>query len=124
MLTILIIEDDPETAQLLADVLTLNGYAFHQAARAQEGIELARTMKPNLILLDIALPGMSGLEVAKRLKQDPTTKHIPIIAVTALAMKADRESALAAGCDEYIAKPIIVNNLVKEIRRFLNEKEV
>jgi CheY-like chemotaxis protein len=124
MLTVLVIEDEPITAQMLVDVLALKGYAGHQAATAQEGIDLARTIKPNLILLAMSLPGMNGLEVAKLLKQDPVTQHIPIIAVTALPMMDGRELALSAGCDEYEPKPINMNNLMKKIRKFLNEKEV
>jgi two-component system cell cycle response regulator DivK len=79
---------------LLADLLTLKGYAFHQAATAHAGIELAKTKQPNLILMDLALPGMNGLDAAQLLKQDPVTRHIPIIAVTALLVERDRDLAL------------------------------
>ncbi|MCS5695182.1 response regulator [Desulfofundulus thermocisternus] len=81
------------------------GYKTREAATAEQGLEMVRREKPGLILLDIELPGMDGLQVARLLKGDPATRDIPVLAVTAYAMKGDAEKALAAGCDDYISKP-------------------
>jgi len=119
MSAILVIENNPINMQLMADLLELMGYGIHQAETAPVGIALARAETPKLILMDIGLPGMDGLEATRILKQDPATKDIPIIAVTAHAMKGDRERALASGCDEYITKPIDIRELRKVVGRFI-----
>ena len=122
MATILVIENNPTNLQLLSDVLELQGYSIYQAVTAPAGIDLARSKMPRLILMDIGLPGMNGLEATRILKQDPATKDIPIIAVTAHAMRGDRELALAAGCDEYITKPIDIHMIAETVGQLLSRQ--
>jgi two-component system cell cycle response regulator DivK len=104
--TILVVEDNPLNMQLMAAILGGAGYAVLQATDAQAGLELARRERPALILMDIQLPGMDGLSATRLLKDDPETRGIPVIAVTAYAMTGDRERILAAGCDDYLSKPV------------------
>jgi two-component system cell cycle response regulator DivK len=104
--TILIIEDNPANMKLATFLLQSVGHEVLSALDAEQGLTLALARKPELILMDIQLPGMDGLEASARLKRDEATRTIPIIALTALAMKGDEERIRAAGCDGYIAKPI------------------
>src|SRR4051812_24637885 len=106
MTTVLIIENNPANMTLAAFLLSREGYEVLSAVDAEAGLMLAREQLPQMILMDIQLPGMDGLEATRLLKASPATRHIPIIALTALAMKGDEERILAAGCDSYIAKPI------------------
>ena len=106
MARILIIEDNPTNMTLAIFLLQSAGHAVLSATDAETGLTLARDERPNLILMDIQLPGMDGLEAARLLKQDEATRGIPVIALTALAMKGDEERIRAAGCDGYIAKPM------------------
>ena len=106
MATILIVEDNPTNMTLAVHVLESAGYTVLTATDAEAGLALARDVLPQLILMDIQLPGMDGLEATAHLKKDVTTKAIPVIALTALAMKGDEERIRAAGCDGYIAKPM------------------
>ena len=106
MAKILIIEDNPTNMKLASLLLRNAGHTILCAVDAETGLTLARADQPDLILMDIQLPGMDGLAATSLLKQDPVTAAIPVIAVTALAMKADREKSQAAGCDAYIAKPL------------------
>jgi signal transduction histidine kinase len=117
---ILVVEDNLTNIQLLSDVLELGGYSVYRAGTARAGIEVARRISPRLIFMDIGLPGMDGLEAAKLLKEDPTTKDIPIIAVTARALKGDRERALSAGCDEYISKPVNTQDVTEKVSQLLS----
>lgn len=103
---VLVVEDHESNMELATDVLELAGYQVLQAFDAEEGIELAKREKPDLIVMDVGLPGMDGLEATRLLKADPATQHIPVLASTSHAMKGDRERILAAGCDAYISKPI------------------
>jgi CheY-like chemotaxis protein len=103
---VLVVDDNPVNLELVTDLLEVAGYDVLQAATGEEGVELARTMLPELILMDIRLPGMDGLAATRLLKDDEATQGILIIALTAQAMKGDEERALAAGCDGYISKPI------------------
>jgi two-component system cell cycle response regulator DivK len=116
---ILVVEDDQDNREMVIKVLKFHGYQVVEAVDGEEAIEKARTEKPDLILLDIYLPKMDGYEATKRLKGDSRLKDIPIIALTAHAMKGNREEALAAGCDGYIPKPINVRELPKQIQHFL-----
>ena len=116
---ILIVEDNPMNLELATDLLETAGYTVIHAGKAEEGIKLARDEFPDLILMDISLPGMDGLEATGVLKQDPKTRDIPVIAMTAHAMKGDEERALAAGCAGYIAKPIDTRAFPKEVARFI-----
>lgn len=117
---ILIIDDNLLNLKLVTYLLTAKGYDVHTAFDAEEGLRILKTFKPQLILMDIQLPGMDGLELTKKLKADPKYKDIPIIAITAYAMKGDKEKALAAGCDGYISKPIDTRTLPDFIRDYLH----
>ena len=116
---ILVCEDNLLNLRLVSDLLQAEGYQVLEATRAQQALALARESQPGLILMDVQLPGMDGLEATHRLKSDPTTAHIPVIALTAHAMQGDRERALAAGCDGYIAKPIDVASFPAQVRHYL-----
>lgn len=122
MAKILIIEDNPTNMKLVSLVLRNAGHTILCAVDAESGLTLARAEPPDLILMDIQLPGMDGLAATAILKQDPTTAAIPVIAVTALAMKADREKSHAAGCDAYMAKPLRYKELYLVIDTLLAEK--
>jgi two-component system, cell cycle response regulator DivK len=117
---ILIVEDNYTCLRLLDDTLGVHGYEILKATKGREAINLAREYSPDLILMDIRLPDISGLEVTGLLKQDHQTKCIPIIAVTAFAMLGDEAKALESGCDAYIAKPVIVENLLRTVDSFLS----
>jgi two-component system cell cycle response regulator DivK len=116
---ILVVEDNQDNREMVVKVLKFNGYQVIEAVDGEEAIEKAKTEAPALILLDIYLPKMDGYEVAKRLKGDTGLKDIPVVALTAHAMKGNREQALAAGCDGYITKPIDIRELPKQIQHFL-----
>ena len=106
MTTVLVIEDNAANLTLATFLLESVGHTVLAARDAEAGLTLARDKQPNLILMDIQLPGMDGLEATAMLKRDPATRAIPVIALTAFAMKGDEERILAAGCDGYIAKPM------------------
>src|SRR5271155_4964739 len=122
---ILLIEDNAENRYLLTFLLQQRGHEIITAESGPLGLELAAKVRPDLILLDIQLPGMDGHAVARALKSDPLLKAIPIVAVTSYAMVGDREKCLAAGAAGYIEKPINPESFVAEIERFLmpNEKD-
>jgi two-component system cell cycle response regulator DivK len=105
---------------LLNDLLEVHGYEILKTGQGLEAIKLAQDAKPDLILMDIQLPDLSGLDVTRLLKQDDQTKCIPIIAVTAFAMPEDKAKALESGCDAYIAKPVILDNLLRMVDAFLS----
>lgn len=117
---ILIIEDNVMNMKLFHDLLDAHGFHIIEAEDGIHIIELARKSKPDLILMDIQLPEISGLDVIKTLKAEKEMKHIPIIAVTAFAMKDNEEQVLAAGCDAYVAKPISIEPFLETIHRFLS----
>jgi two-component system cell cycle response regulator DivK len=106
MANVLIVEDNPANMKLATFLLQSAGHSVLSATDAEAGLTLARGEQPNLILMDIQLPGMDGLEATVLLKRDTATRAIPVIALTALAMKGDEERIRAAGCDGYIAKPM------------------
>lgn len=110
-MNILLIEDEPTDLKLFSAVLESSGHRVHKKDSAEQAVEEIKACKPELILLDLRLPGMSGLELARLLKQDPATQQIPIIAVTAGGDKFSKEEALAAGCDAYILKPVDTRKL-------------
>jgi two-component system cell cycle response regulator DivK len=118
---VLLIEDDDDAANLVRLLLEVEGYTVLRTADAEAGLQMARSRLPDLIVMDIQLPGMDGLTAAALLKQDPATAAIPIIALTALAMREDRERGKAAGCDAYIAKPLRYRELFKAIDGLLNK---
>lgn len=116
---ILLIEDNPQNRYLTVFLLERRGHQVVQADTGPVGLELAARVRPDLILLDIQLPGMDGHAVARALKADPTLRSIPIVAVTSYAMVGDREKCLAAGAEGYMEKPIDPATFVDEIERFL-----
>ncbi|HEU5394109.1 MAG TPA: response regulator [Candidatus Methylomirabilis sp.] len=119
MMTILIIEDNRRNMLLVRDLLEMHGFRTLEASDAEEGIARAKAERPDLILMDLQLPGMDGLTATRLLRQDPVTAAIPVIALTAHAMKGDRERALEAGCTGYIPKPIDTRRFLTQIRAFL-----
>ena len=118
--TILVVEDNELNMKLFHDLLEAHGYNILQTRDGMEALKLARQHKPDLILMDIQLPEVSGLEVTKWIKEDDALKAIPIIAVTAFAMKGDEEKIREGGCEAYIAKPISVTNFLKTVQQFLS----
>ena len=108
---ILVVEDKETNRKLVRDVLRFRGYEVAEATSAEDGLEMARTLRPALILMDIHLPGMDGIAALKQLRADPTTKEMPVIALTASAMPDEQETILAAGFDAYETKPIGVKRL-------------
>jgi CheY-like chemotaxis protein len=108
---ILIVDDNPTNLKLVAYLVRANGYDVDTAGDAEQAVAAIAANPPALILMDLQLPGVDGLELTRRLKADPATRNIKIIAVTAYAMKGDQEKALAAGCDAYVTKPIDTRGL-------------
>ena len=117
--TVLIVEDNELNMKLFHDLLEAHGYETLQTRDGLEALKIARENNPDLILMDIQLPEVSGLEVAKWIKEDENLKSIPIIAVTAFAMKGDEEKIRQGGCEAYIAKPISVSKFLETVERFL-----
>lgn len=116
---VLVVEDNPINMELAATLLESAGYRVLRAQDAEEGIVLAGSVCPSIILMDVGLPGMDGLKATAVLKQNPKTNRIPIVALTAHAMKGDRERALEAGCDGYIEKPIDTRRFPQMVAGFL-----
>lgn len=117
--SILIVEDNPMNLKLIRDVLQIEGYETLEAETGETGVELARERHPAVILMDVNLPQMDGREAMETLKADASTRQIPIIAVTSLAMKGDRERLLAAGFDGYISKPIDIKELPRLVESYV-----
>lgn len=118
--SILVVEDNELNMKLFHDLLEAQGYNVLQSRDGMEALKLARAHKPDLILMDIQLPEVSGLEVTKWLKEDENLRSIPVIAVTAFAMKGDEEKIREGGCEAYISKPISVVNFIETVEKFLN----
>lgn len=118
--TILVVEDNAMNMELITDLLESRGYLVVQATSGSDALNLAKTEHPGIILMDIQLPGLDGLTVTGVLKDDPQTRDIPIIALTAHAMRGDEEKAREAGCDGYISKPIDTRQLPVTIRAHLD----
>ena len=118
--TVMIVEDNELNMKLFNDLLEAKGYSTIQTRNGMEALELARQHKPDLILMDIQLPEVSGLEVTKWLKEENELHAIPVIAVTAFAMKGDEERIRQGGCEAYISKPISVNTFLETIETYLN----
>ena len=121
MKTVLIVEDNELNMKLFNDLLEAHGYATLKTSDGIEAIELARTHHPALILMDIQLPEVSGLEVTKWLKEDDELHVIPVIAVTAFAMKGDEERIRQGGCEAYVSKPISVPKFIETIKTYLGD---
>ena len=116
---ILVIEDQEDNRIILRDLLTSVGYEVIEALNGQDGVTLAETEKPDLILMDIQLPVMDGYEATRRIKCNPSLNSIPIIAVTSYALSGDEAKAAAAGCDGYVTKPFSPRALLAKVREFL-----
>ncbi|MBI1763512.1 MAG: response regulator [Acidobacteria bacterium] len=116
---ILIVEDNEQNLYLATYLLQNNGYEVSAARTGLEGLELARTLQPDLILMDLQLPELDGYEVTRRLKGDPATRQIPVLAVTSYAMSDDREKALAAGCAGHLEKPLAPETFASQVAKFL-----
>ncbi len=119
---ILIVEDNELNMKLFNDLLEAHGYETLQTRSGTEAFELARAHKPDLILMDIQLPGVSGIEVTRWIKEDGELRHIPVIAITAFAMKGDEEKIRQGGCEAYLSKPISIVTFLETVRAFLGEK--
>ena len=116
---ILVVEDNELNMKLLNDVLEAHGYEVMSTGRGAEAVEWARQYLPDLILMDLQLPDLSGLDATRQLKASPETRHIPVIAVTAFAMAGDEKRALDHGCDAYVAKPIILKDFLNLIAGYI-----
>jgi CheY-like chemotaxis protein len=120
--TVLVVDDNPTNLKLVSDVLAFDGYQILRAGDAEEAQNLIKTSPPDLILMDIALPGMDGLTLTRKLKADARTRDIIVVALTAFAMKGDDEKARAAGCDGYITKPIDTRTLSGSVASYLAKR--
>ena len=116
---ILVIEDHEENRRLLRDLLTSFGYELTEAVTGEEGLTVAAANPPDLILMDIQLPGIDGYETTRRIKANPALRHIPVIAVTSYALSGDDVKAFAAGCDAYVTKPFDPADLLEKIKGYL-----
>ena len=116
---ILVVEDHEDNRRIARDLLTSADYGVIEALSGEEGVTLAESQRPDLILMDVQLPGVDGYEATRRIKANPALRHIPIIAVTSYALSGDDKKALAAGCDAYVAKPYSPRELLVTIRRYL-----
>ncbi|WP_407050722.1 response regulator [Methyloraptor flagellatus] len=119
--TVLIVEDNELNMKLFHDLLEAHGYGTLQTRNGMEAMDIARAHRPDLILMDIQLPEVSGLEVTKWLKEDDDLRSIPVIAVTAFAMKGDEERIRQGGCEAYISKPISVAKFLETVRSYLGD---
>jgi two-component system cell cycle response regulator DivK len=120
--TVLIVEDNELNMKLFHDLLEAHGYRTIQTRNGIEALDLARQHRPNLILMDIQLPEVSGLEVTKWLKEDDDLRAIPVIAVTAFAMKGDEERIRQGGCEAYISKPISVSKFIETVKVYIGDQ--
>jgi two-component system cell cycle response regulator DivK len=118
---ILVVEDNAKNLKLIRDVLQFSGYEVVEARSGEEGVELAGRHSPDLVLMDLQLPGMDGVEALRLLRADPVTKSVPVVAVTAFAMETDRDRTLHAGFDGYVEKPISVRALPSQVKSFLEQ---
>jgi two-component system, cell cycle response regulator DivK len=116
---ILVIEDHGENRRILRLLLTSAGYEVIEASTGEEGVALAETARPDLIVMDIDLPGVDGYEATRRIKANPALKQIPIVAVTSYALSGDDVKAFEAGCDAYVTKPFVPRQLLAKIREYL-----
>ena len=117
---VLIVEDDHRSRKLLQDMLSAHGFDANVAVSAEDGIRLARELRPALVLMDLRLPGMDGFEAMESLRQDPVTREIPVVAVTASAMPQDRDRIMASGFCAYVPKPVRIRELLSLVRRLVD----
>jgi two-component system, cell cycle response regulator DivK len=119
--TILVVEDQEDNRQILRDLLASSGFLMIEAHDGQQALAMARSQRPDLILMDIQLPVVDGYEATRSIKRDPELKHIPVIAVTSYALSGDEERAREAGCDAYVAKPYSTRHLLAKIGQFFEK---
>jgi CheY-like chemotaxis protein len=119
---ILVVEDNEMLQEILVERLSFRGFEAIAAPNGQVAIELAQSANPDLILMDMSLPVLDGWEATRRLKADPATNHIPVIALTAHALSGDRDKSLQAGCDDYESKPVNFTRLLEKMNHFLNKE--
>jgi two-component system, cell cycle response regulator DivK len=122
MKTILVVDDNPICRELVTEALQIDGFHVVEASQGNEALDLIRRFSPDVMLLDIQMPDGSGYEILRQIRSDPGTVHLPVVALTAFAMRGDREKGLAEGFDDYITKPIDVDSLRRSIRRLLGER--
>ena len=122
MSLVLIIEDNAKNLELVRDILQAKGYRTLEAGTAEDGLEIARGQAPDLVLMDIQLPGMGGIEALKVLRDNPATAALPVVAITASVMKADREQIMRAGFDGFIEKPITVRSFLEVVEGVLQTR--
>ena len=120
---ILIVEDNPKNLKLVRDTLQVKGYRTLEAGTGEKGVQVAREQHPALVLMDIQLPGISGIEAFRQLRTDATTRGIPVIAVTASVMAQERQKVMAAGFDGFQGKPISVRELLETVRQLLDKSQ-
>jgi two-component system cell cycle response regulator DivK len=116
---VLVVEDNPKNLKLVRAVLEHSGFDVVEATTGEEGVQLARRASPDLILMDLQLPGIDGAETLRRIRAEETSTHVPVVAVTAFAMEDDRELAYASGFSGYVQKPISVKSLPHQVRDFI-----
>jgi two-component system cell cycle response regulator DivK len=116
---ILVVEDTEDNRQIMRDLLSSAGYDLVEAQDGAEGVAMAKSERPDLILMDIQLPVLDGYEATRRIKADPSLSHIPVIAVTSYALSGDEAKTRAAGCDGYVAKPFSPRQLLQKVREYL-----
>ena len=120
--TVLITEDNPRNRKVFKDILHVHGYKSIEAVDGEEGYRMAKENKPDLIVMDVQLPGADGYEVTRRLKSEDDSKDIPIIIVTSFAMAGEENEARAAGCNDYISKPINIHLFIETIKKYLPDQ--
>lgn len=118
---ILVVEDQEDNLRIMRDLLNDAGFEVIEARNGNEALSVTEAERPDLILMDIQLPELDGLEATRRIKDNPATRHIPVLAVTSYALNGDNEKAMAAGCDAYFAKPVSPRALLAKIREYLPE---
>jgi CheY-like chemotaxis protein len=123
MAKVLLVEDNEMNRDILSRRLSRRGYVVVFAMDGQQGVEMARSEKPDIILMDMSLPVMDGWEATRRIKSDGAMRNAPVIGLTAHAMSGDREKALKAGCDDYDTKPVELDRLIEKIERLLGERQ-
>jgi two-component system cell cycle response regulator DivK len=116
---ILVVEDNPKNLKLVRDVLSYSGYEVVEATTGEEGVRLAREVHPDLVLMDLQLPGIDGAEALRRIRSEDASRSMPVVAVTAFAMADDRRHAFDSGFDGYVEKPISVRSLAQQVQDFL-----
>jgi CheY-like chemotaxis protein len=119
--SVLIVEDNPVNMELAQDLLEIRGYRVLTAPSAEEGLGIARDQRPDMVLMDIGLPGMDGLEATRRLKEDPATRDIPVVCLTAHAMEGDQDKAMSVGAVGYITKPIDTREFADRVASYLKQ---